>query len=331
MGVKGFLYMLKLNYKEALVKDLTKTDILLIDGNCIIHEIISNYTHLISPNLEDIIANLLEKFESVIKKHLDKDVIHICLDGVPPMPKQLCQKRRRRDNFSISAFILPGTDIMNVIERELIRTFQCDFIYIMSSNNIGEGEQKMIQILKTIPSKSATLVSHDSDVVILTLLQNRSQTFVEIPSFNMIIDIDKLLNKLKEESLLERLLWACVLCGNDFFPQFRQFKKLSTIEIFNLLKKNVKLKSFKDLEFEHTCSCDKEDAKSFNSLWNWYKIYFTTNTFISTDPYISDESPCVYCIVNCEDEKLFTNSIDKSDHLSYVLTENHKNGFTFGD
>lgn len=327
MGVKGFLYMIKTQYKTTLTQS-ENTDLLLIDGNCILHDVISNYTHLLSPNLNEIIGDIVRKFQNIINNQKEC-FVHICLDGVPPLPKQLCQKRRRQHNLSFSAFVLPGTDLMTKIERMLTNSFQCDYITIHNSNVLGEGEQKMIQILKKYPSKSATLLSYDSDIVILTLLQikNReTKTLVDVPSFNIIIDVQKLFLKMEEDNLIERLLWACILCGNDFFPPFRQFKDMTTTEIFTILKKQkTTLKKFEDLSFEDKCSCNNEDVELYLILWKWYEMYFKTNQFITTYPYISEETPCTYCIIHTVDknEINFPKTLKKDDHLSYVLTDNH--------
>jgi hypothetical protein len=326
MGVRGFLYMIKTVYQSSIVLP-RDSDLLIIDGNCILHEVISEFMYLLNPELSQIVQSIVQRFKKIILDHKTESVI-ICFDGIPPLPKQLCQKRRRVDNFSISAFLLPKTRLTNTIESELIRYLKCDYVDIYSSHVAGEGEQKMIQILKKNPDKSVTLISYDSDVVILSLLQVSSRTsnvFVEVPSFNITIDIHRLFGKLEATGMIENLLWACMLCGNDFFPTFRRFKNMSTTDIFTIIKKG-NLRDFEDLYFENKCSCGNENAQVYVSLFEWYKTYFSTNEFISADPYISEETPCVYCILKAGKGKLvdFSYNCSSEDHLKYVLTDRHK-------
>lgn len=327
MGVKGFLYMLKTKYKKTLV-DSEETDMVLIDGNCILHDVAAEYSHLINPNVEEMITAIVDKFHSLFVS-MHTNLICVCLDGVPPLPKQLCQKRRREDNFSISSYLLPGTLLMQRIERALIRNFQCDYINVYSSTIVGEGEQKMIQILKKHPDKSVNLLSYDSDVIILSLLQIKSRglvkTLVTIPSFRMVVDVYLLYTILIRDKLFERLLWACVLCGNDFFPQFYMLKHMNTTGIFSFLKTHPMIKSFQDLNTENKCTCNfnKETAKTYVNLLNWYEEYFFTNKFISADPYTAVDSPCVNCILQIDNRKFIESFFDKKNHLSYVLSSNH--------
>jgi XRN 5''-3'' exonuclease N-terminus. len=313
--------MIKTQYKTVLTVN-KNTDLLLIDGNCILHDVLSDYSHLITPDLNEIFSVVIETFEEIIRNH-KKCRVYICLDGVPPLPKQLCQKRRRKDNLSISAFLLPGTNLMKQIETHITNSFQCDYININGANLIGEGEQKIIQILKKYPSKSATILSYDSDAIILSLiLERKSLTLVEIPFFNMIVDVCKLFDTFVEEKLIDRLLWICTLCGNDFFPQFRQFKNLNTIEIFSLFKSRS-INSFEDLFFENKCSCDKEDAELYVTVYKWYEKYFNTNDSISTNPYESLETPCVFCILKNKSRNPNFSFTKRDNHLSYVLSDSH--------
>lgn len=328
MGVKGFLYMIKKVYKYSLTS-FQKTDILVIDGNCIFHDIIANYLHILTPCIDDIVNDILEKFGNIIKTHGSK-FTYVCIDGVPPLPKQYCQKQRRKENFSLSAFLLPGTRLMEILEESLVNTFQNDTVCIQTSKRIGEGEQKMINILKKYRSDSVTLLSFDSDVIILCLLQMKPRlqttTIVEIPTFDMFIDINDLYRRFENDNLIDRLLWICVLCGNDFFPTFRSFKEMTTTEIFNRFKKQKLISSFEDLYVSDVCSCDDEDGDNYVTLWNWYREYFMSNAFITTDPYVSDESPCITCILkyllNGKIYEFEKTTVEKN-HLSYVLSKNH--------
>jgi hypothetical protein len=304
-----------------------KSDVLIVDGNCILHDVVSDYQHLISPDIEVVINAVVERFRKIILEH-DVQTVFICLDGIPPLPKQLCQKRRRRENFSFSAYLLPGTFIMTRIEYELISIFQSDFVNILGTNLIGEGEQKMIQILKK-KQNSSILITHDSDVIILVLIQmsymqKKKDLIVKIPSFDMIVDVWKLFEEFKKENLVERLLWACVICGNDFFPTLQQFKKLTTKEIFSLLIKYKNIHSFEDISSNKKCTCNHEDAKNYVALYKWFLTYFTNNDFVSTTPYTSEQSPCIACILSVIDEQpQLTNICTQESHLAYVLSKEH--------
>lgn len=350
MGVKGFLYMLKKQYTTVLLPSKPQNvEILLIDGNCILHEVVANFSHLMDPQISEIIKAIVNTFNDILSEYNSK-FVYICLDGIPPLPKQLCQKRRRCNNFSLSAFLLPGTTIMNRIENILINYFQSDKVTIISTNIIGEGEQKLFQFLKKYEKIHQTslpyvFITHDSDIIILSMMYIEAclnlppHIIVIIPTFKFSVDISLLHSCFKKKDLLHRLLWACVLCGNDFFPPFYRIKHMKTLEIFTMLIKNKTLQHFQDFSIESICTCNNEDAESYVTLWRWFKNYFTTNSFTSVDPYLSENSPCTACISKVHEfpVELLQSSrkhnqitqISLENHLSYVLTEDHKTSSYF--
>lgn len=333
MGVKGYCYMLKCSFREThcIIED--HYDILMIDGNCILHEVISDLKHEIDPSVKVVIDTITKKFKEILQR-TKYDKIFIVLDGVPPIPKQFCQRVRRKNEMTIAAFLLPNTKLMNFIECLLVSNFQGSIVEIIGSRIDGEGEQKIFDVLKTYgsgPRKKVHILSVDSDIIILSQIFikifDRFDIFVETTMFALIFDIRKINVQMKNYNIYENrhLLLFCMLCGNDFFPRLTEILELKNIDVLRLVG-TTEFKIFSILISGNVCTkkCSKQQIENYLNTWRWYYKYFTTNDFVSCKPYEYENSPCCLCLTDKPFEDLNSYTEDqpeKSNHLNYVLSE----------
>uniref|UniRef100_A0A6C0JPM8 Xrn1 N-terminal domain-containing protein n=1 Tax=viral metagenome TaxID=1070528 RepID=A0A6C0JPM8_9ZZZZ len=333
MGVKGFFYMIKKHFKYSHTT-LPFYDYLFIDGNCILHYCIESFENAIPFCLNEVIEAIIKKMEELINKYSIKKKVYIVFDGIPPLPKQYCQKVRRENSDKLSIFLLPGTKMMREIESKIVSYFKSDFIEIVESDKDGEGEQKIFLILKEIyvPGETSLILSVDSDVIILAyiLLSDpmfNHKIFVESSGFKITVNV----NSLKLVLPINDLLLFCVLCGNDFFPKLEELKSFTTTQNMKILKMVVESnnKIFEDIS-EGICvlNCDNTKVLNYLNLIRWYKEYFTTNISKPCLPYDYEISPCCYCIstkiksLKDNNEEVNLDIPEIQNYLQYVLQPN---------
>lgn len=351
MGVKRYLFMLKKAYTSPIVRSIgearkdTYVDMLIIDGNCILHEIVSDTAQEMSPDENQIVASVVEKFKlmfaqtsflnnnSIFKSNTTHRKICICFDGVPPEPKQFTQYIRRKNNLFLSSLLLPKTTFMRKIERGVIRNLQCDYIDVLSSEFNGEGEQKMIQYMRTaayqFPNLSVEIVSFDSDAVILSQLYimeppiNPINIFINVPSFGLYVNANLLTDEMLRKSMTrDKLLMFCAICGNDFFPKLTELTDIDIRNIFKIVASTDELLPTYFSLGMCKSKCTIEQVRLYIDVWKWYLIYFTTNQFINTKAYPYETPPCAHCLdVNSSyfNEPFKNLNIDTGNHLSNVL------------
>lgn len=270
-----------------------KTEYLFFDANSIIHHISSKIilenSNISNNDLEKlIISNVIFYIDTIINLIKPTKLIYISIDGVVPMGKIKQQKIRRyktifdknikillKDKLNVtqnynfnwsSSCISPGTEFMNKLNKEFKKYIdikksnlhgnKVTFIY-SSSNEIGEGEHKILSYIKYYINdinSSISIYGLDADLIFLCLQLNnnifilRDDTRQDIKSNTisiisvldvkkMIIElfknIDILKNKLpdyikkkiivnninyKDDKLINDFIFLCFLLGNDFIP-----------------------------------------------------------------------------------------------------------------
>jgi len=215
------------------------------------------------------------------------EYIYICIDGVPTMGKIYEQKKRRYmasliqyvgNNYKLekSSFnwdknnISPGTIFMNKLEMYLDSdTFKdkvkdnCPNLkkYKLSgTNEKGEGEMKIINIIKKDKIKDNTVVySPDSDMIILLMMLNNNNIILRYDQQNSVLDdnyrgkmynilqvnkfkitLIKYINDRKNPYLtinIDRFINDVILIftifGDDFLPKLENFRVSN--DIFTIL------------------------------------------------------------------------------------------------
>jgi 5'-3' exoribonuclease 1 len=253
-----------------------------MDFNSIIHpcsaQVISKLNQKVDVN-DTLYGTIFDNIASYTLKLIDitqpSDCIYIAIDGIAPRAKMHQQRKRRflsaQRNKAISSFkakhkipdtqwdsncITPGTEFMLKLDNYLMTEFKDvvkakypslkNFI-VSGSNEIGEGEHKMIHYIKTNKlTESYTgdvIYGLDADLIMLSLttedrdivLMRESQDFGQNQSPNKLpykyLDINNLREGIydtfqlnNEQSLINDYVFMCYLLGNDFIPSLSFLK-----------------------------------------------------------------------------------------------------------
>jgi 5'-3' exonuclease len=250
---------------------------------------------LVIKEVNSFIINLLQKIEL---KNLES--VYCALDGVPTFSKMLEQKKRRfmgdlvekllsKYNLPINWSknnITPGTifmdkmskflnNIKNISRNKPIKEYildKNDYEFYKNIKNFevsdiyesGEGEMKIIDKLELMNNKKILFYSPDSDVILLSMISNKSD-FIDVLKYNQdtndisIIDIKLLkttiynycleringseLKVINIKKLIKDIVFIFTVFGNDFLPRCEaiqtnyDFLFLIDIYLINLINK----------------------------------------------------------------------------------------------
>ena len=179
MGVPGLAlyYYLKYGTNKDLsisIDDIAKRgyDWIFFDYNSLIHpcayqiisaneEIYNKITDINERTLmieNDIITNCIV-YTKLIINQCNVSNVNISIDGIAPRSKMQQQRERRykseffalKDKLWDSNKITPGTNFMEKLSRSLRNEFKN--AQLSDSNEPGEGEHKIMNIIKNIPDK----------------------------------------------------------------------------------------------------------------------------------------------------------------------------------
>ena len=247
-----------------------------LDFNSIIHpcsaQVVSKLNQRVDVN-EALYSKIFDNIASYTLKLIDitqpTDCLYIAIDGIAPRAKMHQQRKRRflsaQRNKAISTFkarhripdtqwdsncITPGTDFMLKLDNYLITEFKDvvrtkyptlkNFI-VSGSNEIGEGEHKMIHYIKKnkidLDNGGDVIYGLDADLIMLSLttedrsivLMRESQDFGQNQSPNKLpfkyLDINSLRNGIydtlglkSQQTVINDYVFMCYLLGNDFIP-----------------------------------------------------------------------------------------------------------------
>jgi len=209
MGVGSYFAWIVEHFKNDLLKSLNSSELanldfdnLYFDFNSLIHNASRRKD---DAELIDMIKEVLRYFRYVLELIKPRKLVYIAIDGVPPMAK-INQQRLRRfksanekrelkeiyDKYNISEnerqmdmhdfnMISPGTNYMNALSANISKFIETlktqdnykDVEFILSdSKEVGEGEQKIIQHIRTRASTNHTkscIYGLDNDLLFLTL------------------------------------------------------------------------------------------------------------------------------------------------------------------
>lgn len=182
-----------------------------IIDNCI------NYTNLIIQNIQN----------------LHEINIYIIIDGVAPMSKLQQQRERRYKSYFFKSTekselwdsnkITPGTKFMEILSNTLKLKYKEISSFISDSNEPGEGEHKMMNIIKNLNllnQEKVCIYGLDGDLIMLSML-----------------------NKMSNNIILIR--------DNSFHSKLKQEQQtVDFVDIFNLKKYIIQdlIKNFKELK-----------------------------------------------------------------------------------
>lgn len=193
-------------------------DIFALDLNCAIYhcsrKVDIPYKHEIRLEWETkLILHVIAYIKSMTKVVAPKQTVYIAVDGVAPMAK-IKQQRARRFKSAVLAekeaqlkaealgqvyepiqrwdsnSITPGTDFMRRLTIALKSLQLSVETVVSSSDEAGEGEQKIMQYLRSLTeSRDVVIYGLDADLIVLALLESartgsRVDLFREETEFN---------------------------------------------------------------------------------------------------------------------------------------------------
>jgi 5'-3' exonuclease len=217
--------------------------------------------------------NIINRVINNIKMYIDiihpTNTIFIAFDGVAPFAKMDQQRTRRYKSHFMSnnAFvhnkktwntsaITPGTDFMEklskCIEYEFKFTekkYNCNSIIVSCSNEVGEGEHKLFNHLRSnqFQNDNVAVYGLDADLIMLSIFNlkycKNVYVFREAPEFlksSIPIDIlgkdtdpyfldiehlsscilNEMLCKYSDDRRIHDYVFLCFFLGNDFLPHF---------------------------------------------------------------------------------------------------------------
>jgi 5'-3' exonuclease len=316
MGIPYYFYSLTQKYNTILSNNKpTGLDIYCIDFNGVIHnvaqDVIKKYTKdgaAASDTIEtEIIDGVWERIKYYFDNYKAAKYI-ICADGVAPLAKMFQQRKRRYLNIYKNTLdkvkiiwdtnaITPGTVFMDKLNEYISKNITEDRyinkIIYSGSNECGEGEHKIFNILKETPA-DAKIIIHglDADLIILSLMSHKdniylmreikdpqtppqhSQSLSTVFNYLNIKELRKaILCELKgswdlgedgstgtDADLIETYCTACSILGNDFIPHLLTVElKNNGIETLMFATKNaIKTNGLlvKNGEINHNCLID---------------------------------------------------------------------------
>lgn len=261
MGIPFYFYTLAKKYNNIILQQVDFTpDIYCLDFNGVIHPVCASFLQN-KPNISntDIITGLYQKVTDDISQLKPKKTI-ICTDGSVPLAKMIQQRKRRYLSVYRNKIdkmqtkwdtncITPGTEFMNELNqffKKQVRYSTVD-IYFSGSDEYGEGEQKIFNLLRSEREKLTVIINGmDADLIILSLMSNRKNIYLmRETETRTYINIDNLRNAIisemihkwklnpeeyidpfcaKSNGLVESYCVMCSLLGNDFVPHLLTLK-----------------------------------------------------------------------------------------------------------
>jgi 5'-3' exonuclease len=324
MGIPSYFSHIIKNYPQIIKNAIVDLnfDILLMDCNSIIYDAF----YSIEKNIDSkkwsqvqienaIIVSVIENIHKYISTINPTKLVYIAFDGVAPFAKMDQQRRRRYKTAYMeevdiklgkitskiwnTASITPGTEFMNKLSNMVQSEFSkivstCKYI-VSGSDKPGEGEHKMFQYLRKMPSDNNANVAVyglDSDLIMLSIFHtcytSSIYIFREAPVFlkssipipagendSGIYFLD--INELSHSILLEMsclynfdtrvndYIFMCFLLGNDFLPHFPAINiRTHGIQVLmDTYRMHIG-------NYKNRCFIDKHG----NILWKWVLLFF---------------------------------------------------------
>jgi len=358
MGIPYYFYILTKKYNSILTNTLDfNPDIFCFDFNGIIHPIA-----LKNLNDEKILISLWDTVVDYSNKY-NPSTVYICVDGIAPLAKIIQQRKRRYlstykkklDKEKIiwdTNAITPGTIFMtklnNYIKDKIRYNINYNTTYYYSgSDECGEGEHKIFNILKNIDdNKKIVIHGLDADLIILSLISHKKNIILMREKDEKNIKDFKYLNiyELRKaiisdliikwnlnnndyedifsnnsNDLIESYCVMCSLLGNDFIPHLLTLNLKNnglellitytkhSINLYDLLVKNG--------EVNHKCLTNIFNQLSKSEDDDIYKL---TEQYLKKNIHNSELNSDYYAIKNKDPiAKEIYSDITKWKHTYY--------------
>ena len=364
MGIPSYYKNIIENYPNIVSTKLDlklNVDNLFFDLNCAIHPCCRNKT-----DENEMLESIYGKIVECIKISKVKKLVYIAIDGPAPKMKMEQQRQRRLKSALENKIwdtnqITPGTQFMNnlniylkgkIVEMKLINKMKHLKFIISDSNEPGEGEHKLMNIIDSLPINDINVIyGLDADLIMLSMIRDhkifllRETTDynienvdsdyiycnIDLLKYYIIQDLKSNQIKINDTQLLFDYLFMCFLLGNDFIINspslILRYNGLNSLQNtyhelqseyfgnFYLLKENkqIDFHNFK-LFIQKLAS---NESSSFNNILN---IRNKQENGIQRRNYKkdSDDYKLHDPIINRKDEKIIFNNLENY-HRKYNL------------
>ena len=263
MGIPGFYTYIANKYKDAFLnfeefkKEMKNNsiDTLYIDANGIIYESAEYLEEINGIDIDEkemdgmIIEEVIKRLNEMIEKVEPKDY-YIAFDGKAPLAKRMqqLQRRKRRDEMMIilgkkewdRKKISVGTYFMAELDDRIKGVYGEK---VSVSEEDGEGEHKIMAKVRERKDKVVMVNSKDSDIIILSLLNEKNGVKWICRGFEYI----KVSVIIKDILDVEKYVRRSLLIGNDFLPRLLGLT-IESIEKEEMEVKEEKLKYYENEE-----------------------------------------------------------------------------------
>jgi 5'-3' exonuclease len=270
MGIERFFSTLGKTFDIMIILDdkILEYEYIYIDFNSIIHNISSNVITNLNivkkfeikfDEINDIILQEIDIFLQMFLKKINLNnlkLLNIVVDGLPTFSKMLEQKKRRyiadyidnllekypikinwsKNNISCGTFFMEKVILFlsNLSSNEFYKNIN---IQISDMSEKGEGEMKILDFInKLSENKNIIFFSPDSDVILLSMISNKSDNISVIKYDNdrknfISIDIkkvkkgileyskNKVINDKINNNIINDIVFIFTIFGNDFLPK----------------------------------------------------------------------------------------------------------------
>lgn len=208
---------------------------LYIDSNSVVYDAVHALEFQPEGFEQRVIAEVCRRLLELVQT-TKAERVFVAFDGVPPMAKMKQQRERRYKSAPTGGWntvqITPGTHFMKALDAGVKAFFaESPLIKISGSDEPGEGEHKIYQLVRDSPVRGLTMVyGLDSDLIMLSLNHlkyGEIKLLREAPHFKRkeeglcVLDVPALAAEINAAfGSVEDYLLVCMLLGNDFMPRF---------------------------------------------------------------------------------------------------------------
>jgi 5'-3' exonuclease len=241
---------------------------LYIDSNSVVYDAVHALEYQPAGFEERLIAEVCRRLLELVESTKAARVF-VAFDGVPPMAKMKQQRERRYKSAPSAGWntvqITPGTTFMRALDAGVKAFFADTTIQVSGSDEPGEGEHKIYQLVRDAPVQGLTLIyGLDSDLIMLSLNHlkyGEIKLLREAPEFKRqeqgmcMLDVPALAAEIKATfGSVEDYILVAMLLGNDFMPRFPALNlRTNGMRILTetYAKTNVKLCDGGDIVWPH--------------------------------------------------------------------------------
>jgi len=239
MGIPSYFSYVVKNHSQIIkrLQDI-KCHQLYIDANSLIYEVVHE-------TQENIYEKVYQKILNLINK-LNPEFTFVAFDGVAPLAKMKQQKQRRYKSYISKQIIpntkwntnaiTPGTTFMNELDTYLSARFTTDAVVFSGSNQVGEGEHKIMEYMRQHKSTTNQFIyGLDADLIMLGLLHLKHNEHIYLyretchfsylkgirAEEDYVFSMKYMSTQIHEYGItVDNYCFLCFLFGNDFMPHF---------------------------------------------------------------------------------------------------------------